>query len=134
MAPGRRSLWGFSLIELLVVLVVLGILMSVAVPAVFGARRRSFDVAAMAYLRQAVAAEEAYAGEHGDYAADLAGLQAAGLRSPAPGLDLVVLRGGRSYCLLARHRRGSLWYAASSQKGLYPTARPARSGPGSDCP
>ncbi len=134
MAPRSRGEAGFSLIELLVVLVVLGILAAIAVPAAVHARRRGHDAAALVFLRRAVAAEETYASDHGAYAPDAAALFATGLRRPSPLFDLVVLAGGSRYCLVARHRRGGHWYAASSEKGLYPTGWPASEGPGSDCP
>ncbi len=134
MAPWGRPLSGFTLIEVLVVLTVLGVLVALALPSFLGARRRAYDAAAIAYLRQAVAADEVYASEHGGYATNRRALMGAGLRAPLPQLDLVVLEGGERYCLMARHRWGSRWYAASSGKGLYATSRPARSAPGTACP
>jgi len=134
MAPWGRPLSGFTLLEVLVVLTVLGVLAAFAIPSFLGARRRAYDAAAIAYLRQAVAADEVYASEHGGYATDRRALMTAGLRAPLPQLDLVVLEGGERYCLMVRHRWGTRWYAASTGRGLYATARPARSSPGTACP
>jgi len=127
-----RSLRGFSLIELLVVLVVLAILFSIAVPGVLGVRRRAYDTAAQTHLREAVAHQFAYAVDYGDYADDLAELRSEGLRE-VPGVELELRSGGASFCMFARHRYGRFWYAATPEK-LVNTGVPAGQPAPSDCP
>ncbi len=127
-----RSSLGFSLIELLVVLIVLGILFSIAVPGVLGVRRRAYDAAAEAHLREAIAHQFAHAVEHGDYADDLAELRSEGLRE-VPGVELKLRSGGASFCMLARHRYGRFWYAATPEK-LVNTGVPADRPEPSGCP
>ncbi len=127
-----RLLGGFSLIELLVVLVVLGILFTIGLFSVVGVRGRAYDAVVQTYLREAVAHQFAYALEHGDYAADPGDLVAEGLRS-VPGIELRILEGGASFCMLARHLRGRYWFAATP-RGLFNTGRGAGEPPPADCP
>jgi type IV pilus assembly protein PilA len=58
---------GFSLIEILVVIVVLGILMAIAVPTFFGAKRSGYDSKAQSVLRSALAAERTYYVDYQEY-------------------------------------------------------------------
>jgi prepilin-type N-terminal cleavage/methylation domain-containing protein len=78
---------GFSLVELVVVLNILGILTVIAVPAYIGFRNRADGAAASANVRSAVLAAESYyaspAGGNGSYT----GLSSNVLRAVAPGID-----------------------------------------------
>jgi len=78
---------GFSLIELLVVLNIIGILCAIAVPSYVGFRARADAAAASANVKSAVPAAESYyllpSGGNGSYS----GLSAAALRTETPGLD-----------------------------------------------
>jgi prepilin-type N-terminal cleavage/methylation domain-containing protein len=68
---------GFTLIELIVVMVIIGVLLSVAFVFHYGARERSSDATAKSNLRIAVPAIEAYRSENGGYA----GMTVAGLKT-----------------------------------------------------
>jgi prepilin-type N-terminal cleavage/methylation domain-containing protein len=68
---------GFTLVELVVVMVIVGVLLSVAFVFHYGARERSSDTTARANIRSAVPAIEAYHSDNGGYA----GMTLGGLKS-----------------------------------------------------
>jgi type IV pilus assembly protein PilA len=63
----RRREAGFTLVELLVVMVVIGALLAIAIPSYLGHRERAEEVGAKALVRQALPAMEAYFNDHGTY-------------------------------------------------------------------
>jgi prepilin-type N-terminal cleavage/methylation domain-containing protein len=101
---------GFTLVELLVVLVVMAILAAVAVGFTRGARERAGDATAQANIRTAVPAIEAFRADTGTYS----GLTVATLRSQySPGVAgiTVVSADDLTYCVSAS-AEGSTWYKA----------------------
>lgn len=59
---------GFSLVELLVVMLIIGILMAVAIPSFLNQRNKAYDATAKTNLRKAATAEEIYSTDnHGNY-------------------------------------------------------------------
>lgn len=96
----RRSEGGFTLVEMLVVLLILAILMLVGIAAYLGMRDRASDGAAKAVLRQALPSVHAYSSDHGTWA----GMTLAALRADYDrGLDgvTVVSADADGYCLQA---------------------------------
>ena len=77
----NREEGGFTLIELMVVVLIIAILIAIAIPTFLGARRRAQDKQAQSNLRNALTAQKAYYVDNQAYAADddateLAALQA----------------------------------------------------------
>ena len=99
---------GFTLVELLVVLVVIAILLAIGVGFQTGARERDDDATAKSNIRTAMPAIEAYRADNGTYA----GMTEAGLKSQySPGVHgiVVVSTGGNAYCVRAS-ASGRAWF------------------------
>ena len=65
---GGRSEAGFTVIELLVVIIIIGMLLAIAVPSYLGFRDRAANNAAKTNLRAALPAAEAYYADNSTYA------------------------------------------------------------------
>jgi type IV pilus assembly protein PilA len=65
-----REEGGFTLIELMVVVLIIAILIAIAIPTFLGARKRAQDKQAQSNLRNALTAEKTYYVDHQDYASD----------------------------------------------------------------
>jgi prepilin-type N-terminal cleavage/methylation domain-containing protein len=58
---------GFTLVELLIVILIIGVLAEIAIPAFLGQAAKANDAAAKSTLRTAQTAIESYRIDHGDY-------------------------------------------------------------------
>ena len=128
--PGSSN--GFTLVELLVVVVVIGILATIALTSFLHQQRKAWDTAVESDLRSAATAQHtvsAGAGE-GEFASSLAMLEAAGFRA-SPDVNYsggafsmtVTAVGGASFCMTARSASGR-YFGYSSQFGLAPSSSP----------
>lgn len=89
---------GFTLIELMVVVLIIAVLVAIAVPSFLGFRNRAQDRAAQADIRNVLVAEKAYWTDFGDYAAGAADIVNGGVTQSAeawlktyePGIEIKV--------------------------------------------
>ena len=89
---------GFTLIELVVVMIIIGILLAIAVPSYLGFRDRAANNAAQSNLRAALPSAEAYYADNGTYV----GMDATDLVAIDSGISstlTVALVTATTYCL-----------------------------------
>jgi prepilin-type N-terminal cleavage/methylation domain-containing protein len=111
---------GFTLIELVVVVTIIGILLAITVTSFLGFRGRAGDAAAKSNIKAAVPSAEAYFADHDDYS----GLSVVAIRtSYDSGVDagLIVKPGAASYCLAEIGQTGTTWYFAGPRGSLTST-------------
>ena len=65
---------GFTLIELMIVIAIIGILAAIAIPQFSAYRRRSYNSSAKSDLRNIATAEEAYYVDNSTYSGDVTGV------------------------------------------------------------
>lgn len=112
---------GFTLIELIVVMVIIGILLAIALGFHTHARDRAGDATARANLRIAIPAVESYRSDHGTYSGmTLAGLQA--VYSPGVTGIEVLSANDAGYCIRAAAVGGSTWYKQGASGAITKTA------------
>jgi prepilin-type N-terminal cleavage/methylation domain-containing protein len=113
--PSQRGSAGFTVMELLIVLVLMSILSTIAVAGYLRMRDRGETSAAELNVREALSATELYYAHHDSYA----GMTLSDLQSLDGGVRLsaepVVASDGRHYCLQSTHNGNSP--TAASQPG-----------------
>jgi len=111
---------GFTLTELLVVIVIIGILTAIAIGFYSGAREKAGDVTAKSNIRIAVPAIEAYQSDNGTYVGmTLPVLQA----TYSPGVQEIeiVSAGASAYCVRSTIA-GRSWYLSGPGGAVTTTA------------
>jgi type IV pilus assembly protein PilA len=113
---------GFTLVELLVVVIIVGILATIAIPAYTSQRDRAYESAVQADLRNAGTLQVSQLQSGSSPVANLAGLSDLGFR-PSRGVEIVndgdFLDGPSEFCIVARPEQGSgQTWAVSSDDGL----------------
>ena len=123
---------GFTLIELMVVVLIIAILLAIAIPTFLGARERANDRAAQSNLRNALAAEKVYFTDEQIYSSsttELEGIEpnlewtAYGSATDSDAMYVGTTTDGRTLCLQALSRSDdqvwSIWDSAGSSGTVY---------------
>lgn len=115
---------GFSLIELLVVVVVIAILAAIAIPVFTAQRQKGYAAQVQSSLRNAATAVESYAAENGGSYAGLetvpdlaATLRMQGFRVPEWAVSFDITANANNYCIEIRH--GSALAGNEWRRGTY---------------
>ncbi|TXH31435.1 MAG: prepilin-type N-terminal cleavage/methylation domain-containing protein [Actinobacteria bacterium] len=123
-AAAREKEEGFTLIELLVVIIIIGILAAIAIPVFLNQRKKGWDSAVKADLRNAATAQETYLTDNGVYSVETpagAQLTAVGFKY-SPGTNYsastpsitVAATGNSTYCLTATSASTTVWHYSSA--------------------
>ncbi len=124
---------GFSLIELLIVMAILGILSSTLIPNLLSARRAAYNAATQAFLKEVALVQEIYYTDQGQYfsrlsqlrAVDPAAFQALNKKRRNINFQLRIRSDGTdSYCVSARHRKlKNAWIKLTNKGSGYENGR-----------
>ncbi len=128
---------GFTLIELMVVVLIIAILIAIAIPTFLGARQRANDRAAQSSLRNALTAAKTVFTDTGDYSGAFPGVvgpPATGLSAIEPSLTFVstASTGATSFKTIsvAAVPGGQVWWAEALSKSGKCFGIEDNSGPG----
>ena len=113
--PTTRNGKGFTLIELMIVIAIIGILAAIAIPQFSAYRIRSYNALAEGDLRNAATSQEAYYSDNHSYASDAGNLIGSYI---SKGVNLEVSAVSNSgYTMTAYHTSGDKTYSLSGPGG-----------------
>ena len=109
---------GFTLIELMIVIAIIGILAAIAIPQFSAYRQRSYNSAAQSDVRNAATAQEAYYVDFSKYANGISGFTGStyGLYLSG-GVTMTVTGNSSEYSITATHTSGNKTYTLNGPGG-----------------
>ena len=121
LSQGKKPQGGFTLIELMIVIAIIGILAAIAIPQFTAYRARSYNTAAKTDLKNAYVAAQAYFIDNPDgTVVDADALTSFGFK-PTTGVEITVTDGTvGSIQLTARHTSGTVTYTANKDGAMSP--------------
>jgi prepilin-type N-terminal cleavage/methylation domain-containing protein len=118
----RTGQKGFTLIELMIVIAIIGILAAIAIPQFTSYRQRGFNAAAQSDLRNAATAQEAYYTDGQTYTQLVADLTPRGF-TPSANVTIVgaIAAGTAGYTMTMKHLSGASQWTLAGPGGVITT-------------
>jgi len=114
----RRNEKGFTLIELMIVIAIIGILAAIAIPQFSAYRKRAYNSAANSDLKTACTAQEAYYVDNATYTTSVGNLTGSyGLYTSANVVISINRANTSSYNMQAYHSSGDVTYTVTGPGG-----------------
>lgn len=119
---------GFTLVELLVVVIIIGVLAAIAIPVFLNQREKAHTASVKSDLRNMVSAQFVYHGETGSFSSTVGGLRDEGFResdadATVHGVCALSSGGDEAFIVAARHdAAGEVWVLHSAEMVLVESA------------